>query len=185
MKKTIIFTLAIAVAILFAGCGQKGGSSKEILFNYADSQVMDSMVNEAAFTFEAEDDQELRVYLQIYKGYEQIKELKTDIIDKGESTLYFKIDRGDETTYTLEGTEFSANTTTEDLLSGMSGARAYISRSSDVSGGRAMIMVINMNEEEMAGDVLNFVEDSNFEGVLNTNENDVSIVLSVGLNINN
>ncbi|HRX43490.1 MAG TPA: hypothetical protein P5315_12015, partial [Clostridia bacterium] len=72
MKKTIIFTLAIAVAILFAGCGQEGGSSKEILFNYADSQVMDSMVNEAAFTFEADDDQELRVYLQIYKGYEQI-----------------------------------------------------------------------------------------------------------------
>lgn len=181
MKRTIIFTLAIAVAVLFAGCGSEGGSSNKLNWNYVNSNMQDSMLEEVSFSFEAEDSQNLQVYLQIYKGYEQLHEFKVPITDKGESTLYLKVDYDDEITWNLEGADYSSNLSTVDFISGMGSVKTYISTISNVSGGRAMIMVMNINEDEMTGESLGFVEDSNFEGILNTNENEYTVVLSVGL----
>lgn len=181
MKKTIIFTLAIAVAVLFAGCGSEGGSSKQLNLNYVNSKLQDSMLEEVSFSFEAKDKENLQVYLQIYKGYEQLHELKTPITDKGESTLFLKVDYEEEITWTLDGTDYSTNLSTIDFISGMGSVKTYISTISNVSGGRAMIMVMNINEDEMTGESLGFVEDSNFKGILNTNENEYTVVLSVGL----
>ncbi len=183
MKKTIIFTLAIAIAIFVAGCGLEGGNNKKFIYNYVDSKVQDEMLNEVSFSFEAKNDQDLQLYLQVYKGYEQIHELKTPITDKGESVFYLKISNGDELVWTLEGAEFSADLSTENFIEGMGSVKTFISNTSNVSSGRAMLMVMNINEDEMAGDVIGFVEDSNFEGILNTNETDITVVLSVGLAI--
>lgn len=183
MKKIIIFTLAIAVAVLFAGCGQEGGNSKKLNWNYIDSKIQDSMLNEVSFSFEADDDQDMHVYLQIYKGYEQLHELKTPITDKGESILYLKVDYSDGLIWTLEGTGFSVNLSTADFISGMGSVKTSISTISNITSGRAMIMVMNINENEMTGESLVFVEDSNFEGILNTNENEYTVVLSVGMAI--
>jgi hypothetical protein len=183
MKKTIIFTLAIAVAVLFAGCGSEGGSSKKLNWNYVDSKVQDSMLEEVSFSFEANDKDDLQVYMQIYKGYEQLHELKTPITDKDESILYLKVDYDEEITWTLEGTDYTADLSSIDFISDMGSVKTYISTISNVSSGRAMIMVMNINEDEMPGETLNFVEDSNFEGILNTNVNEYTVVLSVGLAI--